>query len=149
MNQGATGDQPLAPFPGEPNAVNLAGMAYGLVSASDPMALLAVDSVQLNQNDPGGTSIQTTALISTATDAQLRAAGTNYPAWAQQYLGLADDKTHGVEAIRRLAALWAASATDPYDQALAIEQHLRNPQSFTYTLRPPIRRPGCGPSCTS
>jgi transglutaminase-like putative cysteine protease len=137
MDHGATGNAPLAPFTGEPDAVNLAGTAYGVVSASDPTALLTVDSVQLNQNEAGGTSIQTTALISTATDARLRTAGTNYPAWAQQYIGLADDTTHGVERIKELATQWTAGATDPYDQALAIEQHLRSPRFFTYTLRPP------------
>ncbi|MFZ0180963.1 MAG: transglutaminaseTgpA domain-containing protein [Candidatus Dormiibacterota bacterium] len=137
LDERATGNAPRVPFTGEPEAVNRAGTAYGVVGAPGPTPLLTVDSVQLNQNDAAGTAIQTIALISTATGAQLRAAGTNYPAWALQYIALADGKNHEVERIKSLAALWTAGATDPYDQALAIEQHLRNPQYFTYTLRPP------------
>ncbi len=56
---------------------------------------------------------------------------------AKQYVALSDDNSRGAETIRRLAEQWTAGQTDPYDRALAIEQHLRNPTFFTYTLHPP------------
>jgi hypothetical protein len=84
-----------------------------------------------------GTRLQSSAFISTATEAQLSAAGTNYPAWTKPYVDLPDDSTHGVETIRSLAEQWTAGITDPYDQAIAIEERLRNPAFFQYTLNPP------------
>ncbi|HEY8672453.1 MAG TPA: transglutaminaseTgpA domain-containing protein [Candidatus Dormibacteraeota bacterium] len=138
LQPGATGQQPLVPFTGEPVSVNRAGIAYGTVADADQTSLLSVDSVALDRDLITETTIQTTAVISTATDAQLRAAGKNYPDFTKQYVSLSDDATHGVEAIRTLAAQWTAEQTNPYDQARAIEQHLRNPAFFQYTLNPPV-----------
>jgi len=137
VDQGATGDTPRVPFTGEPVAVNLAGTAYGTVSGTDQTSLLTVDSVVLNQNDAGGTTIQTTSLVSTATAAELRNAGTNYPPWAEQYTSMPDDASHGAATITALAKDWTAGITNHYDQAVAIEQHLRDAHDFTYTLNPP------------
>ena len=81
--------------------------------------------------------IQTDAYISTATEAQLRAAGKNYPSWTRQYTAMNDDASRGVETIRTLAQQWTVGISDPYDQAMAIEQQLRNPALFQYTLNPP------------
>jgi transglutaminase-like putative cysteine protease len=138
LQPGATGQQPLVPFTGEPVSVNLPGIAYGTVADSDQTSLLSVDSVALDRDLIAETTIQTSATISTATDVQLRAAGKNYPAFTKQYTGLSDDSTHGAEAIRTLALQWTAGQTNPYDQALAIEEHLRNPAFFQYTLNPPV-----------
>ena len=137
MDQGATGDTPRVPFTGEPEAVNLAGTAYGTVSGTDQTSLLTVNSVVLNQSDAGGTTIKTTSLISTATAAELRAAGRDYPPWAEQLTSMPDDVSHGAATITALARQWTAGIADPYDQAVAIEQQLRNPRLFTYTLNPP------------
>ena len=101
------------------------------------------NSVQLQQNVDIATDIVTTGLISTATEAQLRTAGTNYPKWMSQFTVLNDDSTHGAETIHSLALQWTAGKTNPYDQAIAIEQHLRDPRFFQYTLTPP-RGPGTG-----
>jgi transglutaminase-like putative cysteine protease len=138
LQPGATGQQPLVPFTGEPVSVNHPGIAYGTVADSDQTSLLSVDSVALDREQVAETTIQTTAVISTATAAQLRAAGKNYPDFTKAYVALSDDATHGVEAIRALAAQWTAGQTNPYDQALAIEQRLRNPALFQYTLNPPV-----------
>ena len=101
-----------------------------------------VDEVQLNQDIVAGTTIATTAYISTATAAQLSAAGTNYPAWTRQYTVMLDDVSQGVEAIHSLALQWTKGVpADPYDEAVAIEQHLRDPALFQYTLNPPQDRP--------
>jgi transglutaminase-like putative cysteine protease len=138
MQPGATGQQPLVPFTGEPVSVSVPGIAYGTVADSDQTSLLSVDSVQLDRDLIAETTIQTSALISTATDAQLRAAGKHYPAFTKQYVELSDDASQGVETIRALAEQWTAGKTNPYDQALAIEQRLRNPAFFQYTLNPVV-----------
>jgi Transglutaminase-like superfamily len=134
----ATGQTPLVPFTGDPASVNLPGIAYGTTGGSQSSDLLTVDEVQLDQDIVAGTTVQTSAYVSTATEAQLRAAGTNYPAWTGQYTTIDDDFSRGVETIRNLAKQWiAAGPSDPYDEALAIEQHLRDPALFQYTLNPP------------
>jgi len=139
VDQGATGDQQLAPFTGEPDAVNLSGTAFGTISEVNENELLTVDSVQLDPTSDGS-AMQTTALVSTATADQLSAAGTNYPAWTLQYTELNDDGTRGAETIRSLADQWTSGVSDPYDQAVAIEDHLRDPAFFQYTLDPPADR---------
>jgi transglutaminase-like putative cysteine protease len=136
MQPGATGNTNYAVFAGEPDASSFSGVAYGQVSNGDPNALLTIDSVRL-QKSPAGTRISTTSVISGATADQLRGAGTNYPAFAQQYTQLSDDFTHGAGTIRVLARQWTAGTANPYDAAVAIEQHLRNPALFSYTLSPP------------
>jgi hypothetical protein len=137
VDPGATGDQALVPFTGEPDAVNFSGTAFGTISESAQTKLLTVDSVQLDPTSDGTPTLQTVALVSTATAEQLSAAGTDYPPWTLQYTDLNDDGTHGLETIRSIAAQWTAGLTDPYDDALAIESHLRNPAFFQYTLDPP------------
>jgi transglutaminase-like putative cysteine protease len=137
LQHGATGQQSLVPFTGEPDAVNDPGIAYGTVNPQNPNSLLSVDQVVLNQDISSGTTIATTALISTATAAQLEAAGTDYPEFVKQYAGLQDDLTHGAQTIQRLAEQWTAGQTNPYDEAIAIQNHLRNPANFQYTLSPP------------
>ncbi len=137
VQPGATGQQPLLPFTGDPVAVDLPGTAFGTVADSAQSSLLTVDSVQLDRDLTVQTTVQTSAQISTATVAQLRAAGINYPAFVKQYETLSDDSSNGVETIRALAQQWTAGQTNPYDQAILIEQHLRNPAFFTYTLNPP------------
>ncbi len=137
LNPAATGNVPLAPFAGEPDAIDAPGTAFGTVIGPSQNALLTVDSVQLQQSVDIATDIVTTGLISTATEAQLRAAGRSYPRWTSQFAGLSDDSTHGAATIRTLALQWVAGQTNPYDQAIAIEQHLRDPAFFQYTLDPP------------
>jgi Transglutaminase-like superfamily/TgpA N-terminal domain len=137
LQHGATGQQSLVPFTGEPESVNDQGIAYGTVEPSNPNSLLSVDQVVLSQDISSGTTIATTSLISTATAAQLEAAGTDYPAFVKQYTGLQDDLSHGAQTIQRLADQWTAGQTNPYDEAIAIQNHLRNPANFQYTLDPP------------
>jgi transglutaminase-like putative cysteine protease len=137
VDEGATGDQQLVPFTGEPYAVDVSGTAFGTFSESDQPKLLTVDSVQIDDTSSDSSTLQTVALVSTATAAQLIAAGTDYPAWTRQFTELDDDGTQGLETIRSLAGQWTSGLTDPYDQAIAIEGHLRNPAFFQYTLDPP------------
>jgi transglutaminase-like putative cysteine protease len=80
-----------------------------------------------------------TVEYSTATDVQLRAAGTDYPAWLEPYMSLPDDGSYRppevIAAIRKLALQVTAGANNPYDKATAIESYLR--AHYTYTLSPP------------
>jgi len=138
MQLNATGVTPLAPFTGDPVSSSLSGSASGAVATPASTDLLTVDEVQLDHEIQGGTTIQTSATISGATEAQLRGAGTNYPSWTNQYTAMTDDANRDKETIRNLAQQWIQGGpTDPYDEALAIEEHLRNPVLFQYTLSPP------------
>jgi len=138
LQANATGVTPLAPFTGDPASSNLPGTAAGAVAAAGSDSLLSVDEVELRHGITAGTAIQTSAYISTATEAQLRAAGIAYPPWTIQYTDLPDDVSQGVETIRSLAQQWTKGQKDPYDQAVAIETNLRNPKLFQYTLNPPV-----------
>jgi transglutaminase-like putative cysteine protease len=137
LQANATGDRSLVPFTGDPLSVNLPGIAAGAVADPQAPALLTVDEVTLDQDIVNGTQLQTSADISTATAAQLEAAGTAYPAWTKQYTALPDDATLGALTIQKLAKQWTAGMTDPYADAIAIENHLRDPANFQYTLNPP------------
>jgi transglutaminase-like putative cysteine protease len=137
MQPGATGQQLLVPFTGEPDSVNVSGVAYGTVKNTDQTSLLTVDSVQLALDHTSETTLKTAGLLSTATVAQLEAAGNNYPPFTDQYLELPDDSSQGVETIHQLAEQWTAGQTNAYDRAITIEQHLRNQAFFQYTLDPP------------
>jgi transglutaminase-like putative cysteine protease len=138
LEANATGVTPLAPFTGEPTSASLPGVASGTVATPGSSSLLTVDEVQLSREIKAGTVLQTSADISTATAAELRAAGTNYPSWTSQYTDMQDDISQGVETITSMALQWTKGLTDPYDEATAIEQHLRNPLLFQYTLTPPV-----------
>ena len=77
-----------------------------------------------------GDGYQLTAAISIATEAQLAAAGTDYPAAISQfYLG-----TDGVtDRTRALAQQIVAGKKDPFHQADALADYLRTSPDFTYS----------------
>ena len=79
-----------------------------------------------------------TVAYSGATEDELRRAGTDYPAWVSAYRGLPagyrPDPT--LEKVKSLAEQVTQGATNPYDQAAAIERYLRDTNNFTYTLKP-------------
>ena len=66
-----------------------------------------------------------TALVSTADIQSLRGAGTNYPTWiTDSYLELPDTVTARTRALAH-QIVTEAGATNPYDQAVAIQNYLR------------------------
>src|SRR5258706_8563087 len=80
-----------------------------------------------------------TVEYSTATDAELKAAGTSYPDWLAQFSTLPESGYRTADVlsyIHHLAVqiVTSAVATKPYDEATAIQNYLRDPQPFTYTL---------------
>jgi transglutaminase-like putative cysteine protease len=83
-----------------------------------------------------------TVEYSTATVADLEAAGTNYPDWLQNFKTLTEPGYRSTEVDRQIHDLavqvvTAAGATNPYDKATAIQDYLR--ENYTYTLSPPAR----------
>jgi transglutaminase-like putative cysteine protease len=103
-------------------------------------AFRTVDELYLGSGNI--TSLATAGSISSATVSQLEAAGTAYPAWVLSDAAPLVDVGEGIaatnqaKAIATLAQQWTQGITDPYDQAAAIESHLRS-SAFTYTLTPP------------
>ena len=84
-------------------------------------------------------SYRVTVEYSSATDAELKAAGTNYPDWLQQFSTLPETGYRSSEVMsqihnKALQIVTEAGATNPYDKATAIQNYLRDPQNFTYML---------------
>ncbi|MHB8719440.1 MAG: transglutaminase-like domain-containing protein, partial [Candidatus Dormibacteria bacterium] len=125
------------PFPGEPEASSVAVQLAGAPAPIGSNGIVSVDSATALQPLTSRT-ITTTGTVSTATVGQLRTAGTAYPEFIRDggFLALPDDSTGGAATIAALAAQWTASAATPYDRAAAIEDHLRDPALFSYTLTP-------------
>jgi transglutaminase-like putative cysteine protease len=78
---------------------------------------------------------------STATDAELRGAGTNYPDWLDQFATLPGQGYRSPAVQNRIHDLAVkivtdAGATNPYDQAMAIQSYLRDSTNYKYTLTP-------------
>jgi transglutaminase-like putative cysteine protease len=80
-----------------------------------------------------------TALLSQASERQLRAAGADYPAWiTERYLQLPD----GIpERVRQLAAEIGASYDNAYDKASGVEGYLRREIAYNEKIEaPPVDR---------
>src|SRR5258706_3131141 len=79
----------------------------------------------------------------------MKSAGTNYPSWVPAYTGIPSVGYRAqpvLDRIHKLAldVVQAAGATNPYDEATAIEAYLRGPL-FSYTLTPPLPPQGADP----
>ncbi|MBJ7595380.1 MAG: transglutaminase domain-containing protein [Candidatus Dormibacteraeota bacterium] len=133
-----TTDTNVLPFAGEPDSTTLAARVSGLTGPETTNGqLLTIDTVRALRQVMG-TAFTTTATQSTATEAQLRQAGTSYPSFiTRDFLGLIDDGTGGPGVIGALARQWTRTAATPYDKAAAVESALRDPKLFHYTLKPP------------
>ncbi len=109
--------------------------------------LMSIDRLSTLSPPTSSGSYKVAVQYSTATEAQLRAAGTSYPDWVQQFATL--PSTYRSPAVlARIHALAQsivnqAGAVTPYDQATAIEVYLRG--NFTYTLTPPRTPAGRDP----
>ena len=112
--------------------------------------LWSVDRLGSVQPPTAVGSYSVTVEYSTATAAELQGAGTTYPDWVSQFSSLPKFgyRAPGVEdRIHQLALdiVNAAGATNPYDEAVAIETYLRNPNNYTYDLQAPQAGPGVDP----
>ncbi|HEY88939.1 MAG TPA: transglutaminase domain-containing protein [Thermoflexia bacterium] len=80
-------------------------------------------------------SYRADSLIPTAGAAELRATGSDYPAWIQErYLALPENIP---ERVTELAHDLTATRLTPYDRAVAIEEYLRATYPYTLEVPPP------------
>ncbi len=106
-----------------------------------PLKLMNVSVIRptrvLNQGD----RYTATSLLSNATASQLRAVGTNYPAWVSElYLYVSPSITPRTYELAR-SIVTEAGATTPYDQARAIESWLRQNIRYNEVIpQPPVGR---------
>jgi transglutaminase-like putative cysteine protease len=109
--------------------------------------LTAIDRLNVRPAPSTG-KYRVTVEYSTATVADLQAAGTKYPAWLQNFSRLPDSGYRPPQvqnSIRNLALkiVADAGATNPYDQATAIQDYLR--EKYAYTLNVPDKPAGMDP----
>jgi len=145
------GNADIVFYPGELYHVDRPTIATQVVLPLNQIGNL--DSIdRLSSVDPP-TSIGTyrvTVEYSSATDTELQAAGTGYPDWLQQFATLPPSGYRPADVLTRIHNLASkvvadAGATNPYDEATAIQNFLRDPQNFTYTLTPPQTPAGRDP----
>ena len=138
-----------SPLPGpSPALVNVSGDATG------PATFDTVDRIRLAKRLQPPYTYAVTEAIPNVDVADLRSAGTDYPAWLAPYTTLYEDGliTQGYSTARDadIAAqaqtiVREANATTPYDQAKAIESWFLVKGRFTYTLTPPPAPVGVRP----
>ncbi len=81
-------------------------------------------SVRTTRSLEAGESYQATVFVSTATDTDLRAAGTDYPDWVlDRYLHLPEEMPSRVAELARELTM---DVDTPYDMAVGIRDYLRN-----------------------
>ena len=122
-----------------------------LFTAGSPLTIFAPTVVQESGGQPvlGGISsasalapgeaYQLNVAISDATEAELEAAGTEYP---EAVTALYLDDSGATERVRALAAEITAGAPNPYRQAQALARYLSSDPSFTYATTAPVPAPG-------
>ena len=138
-----------APVPGPiPPLVNVAG------DSASPATFDTVDRITFARRPPAPHTYSVTEAIPNVDVADLRSAGTNYPAWLAPYTTLYGGGriAQGYSTARDadIAALAQqivrdANATTPYDQAKAIESWFLVKGRFTYTLLTPTAPVGVRP----
>ena len=145
-------------YPGSVTKVDRSATARSSKGIQPPQGLLPADRLETldrlsGVGRTGGTgSYKVTVAYSTATEEQLRAAGTDYPAWVGPYRNFANFYRGGqgadqsslagsayrsqatLQHIHDLAVKVTEGKDNPYDQAQAIETYLRS--NYTYTLTP-------------
>jgi transglutaminase-like putative cysteine protease len=122
-------DVPVGPMPGQSGATNISQGIDTLSYVQSRVPLRA------------GESYIATSMLSIATEAQLRSAGTRYPTWiTNRYLQVPDSVPSRV---RQLAETIAAPYSNPYDKASAIEHYLRSEIAYNEKINapPPDRDP--------
>ncbi len=114
--------------PGYPTA------AYAPLVIHEPRGLPLLGALQSGVSLDTGKGYQITAAISTATEAMLAGAGTDYPAEVLAVYLSTDGVTARTAQLAR-EVVDAAGATDPYHQAKALADYLRADPRFTYSTR--------------
>ena len=134
--RGIMTSQPTLPGP-SPALVNVTG------DSLNPSTFDSIDRIHLANGVRAPYTFSVTEAVPNAAVAELRTAGTDYPAWVAPYVSLyyKDRIARGIGEDAQIAALAQkivrdANATTPYDQARAIESWFQDKQKngFTYTL---------------
>jgi Transglutaminase-like superfamily/Domain of unknown function (DUF4129) len=107
------------------------------VLVSPGLQMTTVDRLSSIQPATSQGNYAVTVEYSIATEAELQEAGTGYPGWLAPYMTLPDSgyrRPDVLKAIHELALsiVKGAGATNPYDEATAIQNYLR--ENYTYDL---------------
>jgi transglutaminase-like putative cysteine protease len=135
-------------YPGELYHIDRATVATQVVLPIAEIGTLdSIDRLSSVQPPTSIGSYKVTVEYSSATDAELKAAGTNYPDWLSQFSTLPSSGYRTSDVLSQIRGLALkivndAGATNPYDEATAIQNYLRDPQNYTYTLTPPTAPDG-------
>ena len=141
-----TGNPDILFYPGQLYRVDRATLATQTqVDLSLAANLLTIDRLSSTSPVSSAGNYVATVEYSTATQADLEAAGTSYPNWLFAYNSLPSGyrSPEVLSRIHALALQVTKGTTNPYDQAVAIETYLRN--NYTYTLTPPATPEGMDP----
>ena len=142
------GNADIVFYPGELYRVDRATVATQVVLPASQIGNLdSIDRLSSVQPSTSIGSYIATVEYSSATDAELQNAGTTYPDWLQQFATLPASGYRSTDVLNQihdlaLKIIGDAKATNPYDEATAIQNYLRDPQNYTYTLTPPQPPPG-------
>ena len=134
------GNADIVFYPGELYRVDRPTVATQVVLPLTQIGnLYSVDRLSSVSPPTAAGSYLVTVEYSSATDAELKAAGTNYPDWLQQFSTVPASGYRTADVLSQihdlaLKIVTDAGATNPYDKATAIQNYLRDPQNFTYTL---------------
>ena len=135
---------PAPPGP-NPSLVNVAGDSGSLATFD------TIDRIRFAKRLAPPYNYSVTEAIPNVDVQDLQNAGTDYPAWLAPYAtlyaagrvapGYSTARDSEIETLAR-SIVRAAGATTPYDQSKAIESWFLAKGRFTYTLKPPLARPG-------
>ncbi len=138
-------------YPGQLYKVDRTTLAAQVPLVPGPQAdsLQSIDRLSSIQPPTSAGNYAVTVDFSTTTTSDLENAGTAYPEWLGQFSYLPQGGYRSSEVQTRIHTLatqivTAAHATNPYDQAAAIEAYLRDGHNYTFTLdakTPPGRDP--------
>ncbi len=152
MRRPPTGFQDVLFYPGELYRIDrITTASQGQIRpALANNRLYTIDRLSSMQPSTSSGNYAVTVLYSGASAEELEAAGTTYPAWVEQYATLPQASYRNPAVLAKIHSLAleivnAAGAKNPYDEATAIENWLRDPKNFTYTLAPPRTPDGMDP----
>src|SRR5207237_639177 len=128
-----------------PSLVNVAGDSGSLATFD------TIDRIRFAKRLAPPYNYSVTEAIPNVDVQDLQNAGTDYPAWLAPYAtlyaagrvapGYSTARDSEIETLAR-SIVRAAGATTPYDQSKAVESCFLAKGRFTYTLKPPLARPG-------
>jgi hypothetical protein len=146
-----TGNADILFYPGELYRVDRPTIAVQvLVGVNRFGAFTSIDRLSAVQPPTSIGNYTVTVEYSSATDAELQAAGVTYPGWLHPFSTLPATGYRSPDVLKQIHDLavkvvTAAGATNPYDDATAIQNFLRDPSNYTYTLSPPRTPLGMDP----